>query len=107
MRGVERNYEVNHGDDWSVTLEARDSAGDAVDLSDYTFTGGVLSYTDKTTETTITVDASDKVNGNINFSLTIAQINALAVGRHYYRLKYATSLIEGRTLLEGVFQIYQ
>ena len=92
------NLNLIQGDLWGITL-GFNIGGVAIDLSVYTFESKLIA--NDGTETTIAVDTTDAINGNLALSLTEEQTLALGGSVYSWYLAEQVGGINSRVLLAG------
>ena len=97
------NIFIDQGADFSTTVTVSDSAGSALDLSNYTALAMIRKTYESTTATTFTSTfASDRTTGQITISLTDVQTTALDFGRYVYDLLITDGDGDKTRVLEGI-----
>jgi len=108
------------GDSFNMTITMTDSAGTAINLTDYTFSMEVKSKrieggrvaginNQHVYEETILANASitkevNAASGQVSFSVTAETMKTLSPGVYVYDIQYDNTS-EVRTILEGLFKI--
>jgi len=99
------NLYIDQGTDYTITVDVTDSAGDILDLTDYTATAQIRkTYTSSSLSATFTTSIS-AVAGQVTISLTDTQTSALEAGRYVYDLNIEsgtgvkTRVIEGQAVI--------
>ena len=97
------NIFIDQGADFSTTVTVSDSAGSALDLSNYTALAMIRKTYESTTATTFTSTfADDRTTGQITISLTDVQTTALDFGRYVYDLLITDGDGDKTRVLEGI-----
>ena len=99
------NLYIDQGTDYTITVDVTDSAGDILDLTDYTATAQIRkTYTSSSLSATFTTSISAAA-GQVTISLTDTQTSALEAGRYVYDLNIESSggvktrVIEGQAVV--------
>ena len=99
------NLYIDQGTDYTITVDVTDSAGDILDLTDYTATAQIRkTYTSSSLSATFTTSISAAA-GQVTISLTDTQTSALEAGRYVYDLNIEsgtgvkTRVIEGQAVI--------
>ena len=99
------NLYIDQGTDYTITVDVTDSAGDILDLTDYTATAQIRkTYTSSSLSATFTTSIA-AVAGQVTISLTDTQTSALEAGRYVYDLNIEsgggvkTRVIEGQAVV--------
>jgi hypothetical protein len=99
------NLYIDQGTDYTITVDVTDSAGDILDLTDYTATAQIRkTYTSSSLSATFTTSIA-AVAGQVTISLTDTQTSALEAGRYVYDLNIEsgtgvkTRVIEGQAVI--------
>ena len=102
------NLYIDQGTDYTITVDVTDSAGDILDLTDYTATAQIRkTYTSSSLSATFTTSITAAA-GQVTISLTDTQTSALEAGRYVYDLNIEsaggvkTRVIEGQAVTPGV-----
>ena len=97
------NIFIDQGADFSTTVTVSDSAGSALDLSNYTALAMIRKTYESTTATTFTSTfADDRTTGQITISLTDVQTTALDFGRYVYDLLITDGDGDKTRVVEGI-----
>ena len=97
------NIFIDQGADFSTTVTVSDSAGSALDLSNYTALAQIRKTYESTTATTFTSTfADDRTTGQITISLTDVQTTALDFGRYVYDLLITDGDGDKTRVVEGI-----
>lgn len=97
------NIFIDQGADFSTTVTVSDSAGAALDLSNYTALAQIRKTYESTTATTFTSTfAADRTTGQITISLTDVQTTALDFGRYVYDLLITDGDGDKTRVVEGI-----
>lgn len=100
------NIFIDQGADFSTTVTVSDSAGSALDLTNYTALAMIRKTYDSTSATTFTsAFATDRTTGQITISLTDVQTTALEQGRYVYDLLLTDGSGDKTRVLEGIATI--
>ena len=95
------NLYIDQGTDYTITVDVTDSAGDILDLTDYTATAQIRkTYTSSSLSATFTTSIA-AVAGQVTISLTDTQTSALEAGRYVYDLNIESSLGVKTRVIEG------
>jgi len=99
------NLYIDQGTDFSITVDVTDSAGDILDLSDYTASAQVRkTYSSSSAAVAFTTTISE-LAGQVTLSLTDTQTSGLEGGRYVYDLNITsnggvtTRVIEGQAIV--------
>lgn len=99
------NLYIDQGTDFSITVDVTDSAGDILDLSNYTASAQIRkTYTSSTVSETFSTTIS-ALAGQVTLSLTDTQTAGLEGGRYVYDLNITGSegitsrVIEGQAIV--------
>ena len=99
------NIFIDQGTDFSITVDVTDSAGDVLDMTNYTSAGQIRkTYTSSTVSATFTTSINAAA-GQVTISLTDTQTSALQAGRYVYDLNIEsgggvkTRVIEGQAVV--------
>ena len=99
------NLYIDQGTDYSITVDVTDSAGDILNLTDYTSSAQIRkTYSSSTLSASFTTSISAAA-GQVTLSLTDTQTNALESGRYVYDLIITSSggvttrVIEGQVVM--------
>jgi hypothetical protein len=99
------NLYIDQGTDFSITVDVTDSAGDILDLSDYTASAQIRkTYSSSTVSETFSTTISE-LAGQVTLSLTDTQTSGLEGGRYVYDLNITsnggvtTRVIEGQAIV--------
>tara|TARA_B110000503_G_scaffold23959_1_gene37637 strand:+ start:219 stop:551 length:333 start_codon:yes stop_codon:yes gene_type:complete len=99
------NLYIDQGTDYTITVDVTDSAGDILDLTDYTATAQIRkTYTSSSLSATFTTSIAAAA-GQVTISLTDTQTSALEAGRYVYDLNIEsgggvkTRVIEGQAVI--------
>jgi len=99
------NLYIDQGTDYTITVDVTDSAGDILDLTDYTATAQIRkTYTSSSLSATFTTSITAAA-GQVTISLTDTQTSALEAGRYVYDLNIEsaggvkTRVIEGQAVV--------
>lgn len=99
------NLYIDQGTDFSITVDVTDSAGDILELSDYTAAAQIRkTYSSSTVSATFATSISE-LAGQVTISLTDTQTAALEAGRYVYDLNITSSaglvtrVIEGQAIV--------
>ena len=99
------NLYIDQGTDYTITVDVTDSAGDILDLTDYTATAQIRkTYTSSSLSATFTTSIAAAA-GQVTISLTDTQTSALGAGRYVYDLNIEsgtgvkTRVIEGQAVI--------
>lgn len=99
------NLYIDQGTDFSITVDVTDSAGDVLELSDYTSAAQIRkTYSSSTVSATFTTSIAE-LSGQVTISLTDTQTAALEAGRYVYDLNITsaagvvTRVIEGQAIV--------
>ena len=99
------NLYIDQGTDYTITVDVTDSAGDILDLTDYTATAQIRkTYTSSSLSATFTTSIAAAA-GQVTISLTDTQTSALEAGRYVYDLNIEsaggvkTRVIEGQAVV--------
>lgn len=99
------NLYIDQGTDYTITVDVTDSAGDILDLTDYTATAQIRkTYTSSSLSATFTTSITEAA-GQVTISLTDTQTSALEAGRYVYDLNIEsaggvkTRVIEGQAVV--------
>jgi hypothetical protein len=97
------NIFIDQGADFSTTVTVSDSAGSALDLTNYTALAMIRKTYESTTATTFTSTfADDRTTGQITISLTDVQTTALDFGRYVYDLLITDGDGDKTRVVEGI-----
>ena len=97
------NIFIDQGADFSTTVTVSDSAGSALDLTNYTALAMIRKTYDSTSATSFTsAFATDRTTGKITISLTDVQTTALEQGRYVYDLLLTDGSGDKTRVLEGI-----
>ena len=100
------NIFIDQGADFSTTVTVSDSAGAALDLSNYTALAQIRKTYESTTATTFTSTfVSPRTTGQITISLTDDQTSALDFGRYVYDLLITDGDGDKTRVVEGIATI--
>ena len=99
------NLYIDQGTDFSITVDVTDSAGDILDLSNYTASAQIRkTYTSTSVSETFSTSISE-LAGQVTLSLTDTQTSGLEGGRYVYDLNITsnggvtTRVIEGQAIV--------
>jgi len=99
------NLYIDQGTDFSITVDVTDSAGDILELSDYTAAAQIRkTYSSSTVSATFATSIAE-LAGQVTISLTDTQTAALEAGRYVYDLNITsaagvvTRVIEGQAIV--------
>jgi hypothetical protein len=99
------NLYIDQGTDFSITVDVTDSAGDILDLSNYTASAQIRkTYTSSTVSETFSTTIS-ALAGQVTLSLTDTQTAGLDGGRYVYDLNITSNggvtsrVIEGQAIV--------
>ena len=99
------NLYIDQGTDFSITVDVTDSAGDILDLSNYTASAQIRkTYSSSTVSETFSTTVSE-LAGQVTLSLTDTQTSGLEGGRYVYDLNITsnggvtTRVIEGQAIV--------
>ena len=99
------NIFIDQGTDFSITVDVTDSAGDILDMTNYTSAGQIRkTYSSSTVSATFTTSINAAA-GQVTISLTDTQTSALQAGRYVYDLNIEsgggvkTRVIEGQAVV--------
>jgi len=99
------NLYIDQGTDFSITVDVTDSAGDILELSDYTAAAQIRkTYSSSTVSATFATSIAE-LAGQVTISLTDTQTAALEAGRYVYDLNITsaagvvTRVIEGQAII--------
>jgi D-Tyr-tRNAtyr deacylase len=99
------NLYIDQGTDFSITVDVTDSAGDILDLSNYTAAAQIRkTYSSSSTSATFATSIAE-LAGQVTISLTDTQTAALESGRYVYDLNITsaagvvTRVIEGQAIV--------
>jgi D-Tyr-tRNAtyr deacylase len=99
------NLYIDQGTDFSITVDVTDSAGDILDLSNYTAAAQIRkTYSSSTVSATFATSIAE-LAGQVTISLTDTQTAALESGRYVYDLNITSSaglvtrVIEGQAIV--------
>lgn len=99
------NLYIDQGTDFSITVDVTDSAGDILDLSNYTASAQIRkTYTSTSVSETFSTTISE-LAGQVTLSLTDTQTSGLEGGRYVYDLNITSNggvtsrVIEGQAIV--------
>ena len=99
------NLYIDQGTDFSITVDVTDSAGDTLDLSNYTASAQIRkTYTSTSVSETFSTSISE-LAGQVTLSLTDTQTSGLEGGRYVYDLNITSNggvtsrVIEGQAIV--------
>ena len=99
------NLYIDQGTDYSITVDVTDSAGDTLDLSNYTASAQIRkTYTSTSVSETFSTTISE-LAGQVTLSLTDTQTSGLEGGRYVYDLNITSNggvtsrVIEGQAIV--------
>jgi len=99
------NLYIDQGTDFSITVDVTDSAGDILELSDYTAAAQIRkTYSSSSVSATFATSIAE-LAGQVTISLTDTQTAALESGRYVYDLNITSSaglvtrVIEGQAIV--------
>jgi D-Tyr-tRNAtyr deacylase len=99
------NLYIDQGTDFSITVDVTDSAGDILELSDYTAAAQIRkTYSSSSVSATFATSIAE-LAGQVTISLTDTQTAALEAGRYVYDLNITSSaglvtrVIEGQSIV--------
>jgi D-Tyr-tRNAtyr deacylase len=99
------NLYIDQGTDFSITVDVTDSAGDILELSDYTAAAQIRkTYSSSSVSATFATSIAE-LAGQVTISLTDTQTAALEAGRYVYDLNITSSaglvtrVIEGQAIV--------
>ena len=99
------NLYIDQGTDYSITVDVTDSAGDTLDLSNYTASAQIRkTYTSTCVSETFSTTISE-LAGQVTLSLTDTQTSGLEGGRYVYDLNITSNggvtsrVIEGQAIV--------
>jgi len=96
------NLFVDQDADFTTTVTVNDSAGTALDLTNYTALGMIRKTYQSSTATTFTSSfVSPRTTGQITISLTDTQTSALESGRYVYDLVITDASGNKTRVVEG------
>jgi hypothetical protein len=96
------NLFVDQDADFTTTVTVNDSAGSALDLTNYTALGMIRKTYQSSTATTFTSSfVSPRTTGQITISLTDTQTSALESGRYVYDLVITDASGNKTRVVEG------
>ncbi len=93
------------GDDWQMTVRAKDTGGTPIDLSAATIVGQVRAYPAAVDKVDVTVDMTDAAAGEVTLSLAAAATAAMS-GRLVWDLQ-VTRAGATRTWLAGAVTVVE
>ena len=97
------NLFVDQDADFTTTVTVNDSAGTALDLTNYTALGMIRKTYQSSTATTFTSSfVSPRTTGQITISLTDTQTSALESGRYVYDLVITDASGNKTRVVEGI-----
>jgi len=97
------NLFVDQDADFTTTVTVNDSAGSALDLTNYTALGMIRKTYQSSTATTFTSSfVSPRTTGQITISLTDTQTAALESGRYVYDLVITDASGNKTRVVEGI-----
>jgi D-Tyr-tRNAtyr deacylase len=99
------NLYIDQGTDFSITVDVTDSAGETLDLSNYTAAAQIRkTYSSSTVSATFATSIAE-LAGQVTISLTDTQTSAIEAGRYVYDLNITsaagvvTRVIEGQAIV--------
>jgi len=99
------NLYIDQGTDFSITVDVTDSAGEILELDDYTAAAQIRkTYSSSTVSATFATSIAE-LAGQVTISLTDTQTAALEAGRYVYDLNITsaagvvTRVIEGQAIV--------
>lgn len=99
------NLYIDQGTDFSITVDVTDSAGDILELSDYTAAAQMRkTYSSSTVSATFATSIAP-LAGQVTISLTDTQTSAIEAGRYVYDLNITsaagltTRVVEGQAIV--------
>ena len=97
------NLFIDQDADFTTTVTINDSAGSALDLTNYTALAMIRkTYASSTSTTFTSTFASDRTTGQITISLTDTQTAALESGRYVYDLIITDASGTKTRVVEGI-----
>lgn len=97
------NLFIDQDADFTTTVTINDSAGSALDLTNYTALAMIRkTYASSTSTTFTSTFASDRTTGQITISLTDTQTAALESGRYVYDLVITDASGTKTRVVEGI-----
>ena len=97
------NLFIDQDADFTTTVTVNDSAGSALDLTNYTALGMIRKTYQSSTATTFTSSfVSPRTTGQITISLTDTQTAALESGRYVYDLVITDASGNKTRVVEGI-----
>ena len=95
------NIFIDQGTDFSVTVDVTDSAGDVLDLSNYTASAQIRkTYGSSNVSATFTTSISE-LAGQVTLSLNDTQTTGLESGRYVYDLNITSAGGQTTRVIEG------
>ena len=94
------DYNIDQGTDWSVVVTAKDDAGTAIDISNYTLSSQMRKNYTSTASHTLTATTLVGPSGTITLGLASAVSALIKSGYYYYDVEIASGGIVTR-ILEG------
>jgi hypothetical protein len=95
------NIFIDQGTDFSITVDVTDSAGDVLDLSNYTASAQIRkTYGSSNVSATFTTSISE-LAGQVTLSLNDTQTTGLESGRYVYDLNITSAGGQTTRVIEG------
>lgn len=102
-----KNLVIDQGTTYSLTITVYDAAGNALNLSGYTYRAQLRKSYGSTSYTEFTVTpAVDLTSGQITISLTSTQTSGLRAGRYVYDVEIVETATSSVTrVIEGIITV--
>ena len=96
------NIFIDQGTDFSITVDVTDSAGDVLDMTNYTSAGQIRkTYTSSTVSATFTTSINAAA-GQVTLSLNDTTTSGLEAGRYVYDLVITDASDSKTRVVEGI-----
>ena len=103
---IKANLVVDQGSDFSATVSLVDSAGDALDLTEYTANAQMRkNYASSTAVSFTTTITNPKTLGKLTLALSNAQTSAIDPGRYLYDVEIVSSTNVITRVVEGIVTV--